>query len=114
MISFQIIKIPRCLITLFGTMYAVRALRRFGWLKPVPKTASVGDVVDVQTQIIKRQIKQFPQEYREWHRKRLKRFHAFQLRKRATWLSDRTNRTIGKKTTNGTNGNNGQSAPPQS
>nr|CAB3244430.1 uncharacterized protein C18orf19 homolog A [Phallusia mammillata] len=57
-------------VTLAGTVYAVRHLRKIGYFKPPPKSATVGQLVETQSKILQQRIHDTGVKYSEQYRKR--------------------------------------------
>ncbi|XP_078494786.1 uncharacterized protein LOC144742397 [Ciona intestinalis] len=94
---YELAKPVRYPVTLFGTMYAVRYLRRIGFLKPPPKSATVGQLVETQSKIMKHRIDRTTNRYRDRYTKyrNSKRVND----KRSGRINDKRNGTHQKKRT---------------
>jgi len=59
------------LVTLFGTMYAVRYLRRKGFIKRPPKSATMSELVQTQRKIVQHRLRKRTQLVKEQYHKRI-------------------------------------------
>lgn len=62
---YEIAKPIRYVVTLFGTVYSVRYLRKMGYFKPPPKAATVGELVQRQSKIIQHRFRNTTTKYRQ-------------------------------------------------
>jgi len=79
---YEILKPVRTVVTLFGTVYAVRYLRAAGYLKPLPKSATVKDLVKAQSEIIHRQVIRTSEEYRKHYKTHVRRKYRSEVAKK--------------------------------
>uniref|UniRef100_H2YRU6 DUF1279 domain-containing protein n=1 Tax=Ciona savignyi TaxID=51511 RepID=H2YRU6_CIOSA len=66
---YELAKPIRYPVTLFGTVYVVRYLRRMGYFKPPPKSATVGQLVQTQGKIIQHRLNKTTTSYKDRYKK---------------------------------------------
>lgn len=62
---YELAKPIRYPVTVVGTIYAVRLLRRLGHLKPPPRTETVSNIVQAQGKMVHQRLKTHASKYRD-------------------------------------------------
>jgi len=99
----QLAKPVRYAVTLIGTVYTVRYLRRVGYFKPPPNSATVGQYMDTQRRILRQRINRTSSEYRERYGRRTANGHARKINGQAKFNG------LKRKRSNLNNGNSHES-----
>lgn len=82
-IIYEILKPVRMVMLLFGTVFVVRYLRKAGILRPVPKSATMGDLVKTQSKLAYRQVIRSTDEYRRHYRTHIRKKYRAHIGRKA-------------------------------
>ncbi|CAK8696699.1 unnamed protein product [Clavelina lepadiformis] len=69
---YELAKPIRYPVTLFGTIYAVRYLRKIGYFKPPPQSASMTQLVETQGKLLRSRFRKTTVKYRDRYKQHIK------------------------------------------